>query len=167
MSIATLKKKAFATQVCHSTKDGFSLNGVYRQPTSNLGRSVTRTPMKGPVAKGYGEGSRCRVSGWRARECGSSYPIHIIQSNSITDTKIKRSTMNMHGLLETMLKGPHYNHAYRVDKTQGGYIDTTVRKSVCNTQPYVVLQGSCTPYTKNEDIPTYGEYIRIKTRHCV
>jgi hypothetical protein len=96
MSLATLKVKSLTAYGNHSKK-GFSLNGPLRQPSlgENLGRSVTRTPFRGPAPMGHGTGSRCRLSGWRARKCGSSYPIHIHRSSLGTpQTLVKRSTMN-------------------------------------------------------------------------
>ena len=122
MSIATLKKKS---QTLYSTgnnfntvsvsKVGFSLNGVRRVvgvvgPT-NLAKSVTRTPFRGNDPVGHGGGTRCRVSGWRAREtkCAGTgdYPINICNSGSccIPQTLIKRSVMNTKGMLEERYKG--------------------------------------------------------------
>ena len=105
MSLAAFKAKSLTMYGNHSTKDGFSLNGPLRQPSlgENLGRSVTRTPFRGPAPMGHGMGSRCRVGGWRARTCGGTYPISIHRSCLGTpQTLVKRSTMNEKGLIETV-----------------------------------------------------------------
>ena len=60
MSINVLKRKSrrFQAPISGHGKDGFSLVGGYRNigavgPT-NLGRSVTRTPFRGPIPMGNG-----------------------------------------------------------------------------------------------------------------
>ena len=116
MSIATLKKKS---QTLYSNTvsvrgAGFSLNGVRRivgvVGQTNLAKSVTRTPFRGNDPVGHGGGSRCRVSGWRARatKCaGTDYPVIISNSGSFASpqTLIKRSVMNTKGMLQERYKG--------------------------------------------------------------
>jgi len=129
MSIATLKRKSltqYGSSHCNA-KGQFSLNGVYRQLPYTLGRSVMGTPFRGPNPMGHGQGARCRVSGWRARATGNSYPLIISNSGSciVPQTEIKRSTMNNSGMIETRYKGILHaspSNVYRVDKDQGTYI---------------------------------------------
>jgi hypothetical protein len=181
MSIATLKQKSYTlygTSHCNN-KGEFSLNGKLRLPTPNLGRNVTRTPFKGPIPVGYGSGSVCRVSGWRSRACKHGYPIIISNSGSCTipQTTIKRSTMNMSGLIQTQFMGILHGapaHVHRVEKDASSYISTLTRQP-CSVTPIVqsgyeegfVKDGSrCTPYTKNETRPTYGQYMDQLTSEC-
>ena len=138
MSLATLKTKSLTMYgKTHSTKDGFSLNGVYRHPSlgENLGRSVTRTPFRGPAPRGHGCGGRCRVGGRKARLCGGTYPIRIVRSClGTTQTKVKTSTLNMKGFLETKYKGILHGvypntHVYRVDYTN--YAEKVGKTALC------------------------------------
>jgi hypothetical protein len=178
MSIATMKAKSLTMYgKTHSTKDGFSLNGPLRQPSlkENLGRSVTRTPFRGPAPMGHGMGSRCRLGGWRARTCGASYPIHIHRSSLGTpQTLVKRSTMNEKGLLETKYTGILHGvyprtHVYKVDKEAGGYVQTVGRSVLScpiSTKDYVQSSERCTPYTKTLLDMDYSRYNRILTATC-
>ena len=190
MSIATLKRKSltqYGTDHCNA-KGQFSLNGVYRQLPYTLGRSVMRTPFRGPNPMGHGQGATCRVSGWRARATGNSYPLIISNSGSclVPQTEIKRSTMNNWGMIETRYKGILHgpSNVYRVDKDQGTYIQKqTSQSSFPNTlvqTGYVVSSCTeanatysentprkCTPYTKNETRLTYGQYNAQLVRQCV
>jgi hypothetical protein len=122
MSIATFKKKSrvlYSTGVNFNTlsvpKLGFSLNGISRPvgtvgPT-NLAKSVTRTPFRGTDPVGYGGGSACRVSGWRARKnrCAgtSQYLIQVHNSGSFTcpQTLVKPSVVNTKGMIEQKYTG--------------------------------------------------------------
>jgi len=178
MSIAALKKKSFTLYGKSHSDKGFSLNGPTRHPPPTLGRSVTRTPFKGPYPKGYGEGKRCRVNGWRARICGCTYPIKVHHSGSVVQTGAKNSTMNMHGMVEKRYKGILHTsnaHVYKVDKTQGTYI----HKQTCTTcysapivqtgatTDYIQDATRCTPYAKNETRPTYNQYYNTVTSQCL
>jgi len=167
----------------HSTKEGFSLNGPLRQPSlgENLGRSVTRTPFRGPAPMGHGMGSRCRVGGWRARTCGTTYPIHIHRSCLGTpQTLVKRSTMNENGLLETKYKGILHGvypktHVYKVEKDASHYTQTKGRVLSCPLnkkenvydQRYQTKDYSqpirCTPYTKTLLDMDYERYYGIQS----
>ena len=179
MSIATMKKKSQTMYgKTHSTEKGFSLNGALRQPSlgENLGRSVTRTPFRGPAPMGHGCGSTCRVGGWRARICGSGYPIKIHRSSLGTpQTSIKRSTMNMNGLIETsytgLLHGVYPNtHVYKVDKEAGGHTMLVVRSVLsCPKSNEVYNKSSvrCTPYTKTILDMDYQRYYGIESSECV
>jgi len=172
MSIATLKKKSFTLYGKSHSNHGFSLNGSTRHPPPTLGRSVTRTPFKGPYPKGHGEGKRCRVNGWRARICGCTYPVIVHHSGSVVQTGIKTSTMNMHGWIETRYKGILHRsnaHVYKVDKTQGAYIHKQTC-TTCESPPqteYIKDETKCTPYTKNETRPTYNQYYDTLTSQCL
>jgi len=175
MSLATLKAKSLTMYgKTHSTKDGFSLNGPLRHPSlgENLGRSVTRTPFRGPAPMGHGMGSRCRVGGWRARTCGESYPIHIHRSSLGTpQTLVKRSTMNEKGLLETKYMGILHGvyprtHVKKVEKETGGYTQVLGRKVLsCPIVKKDYIQDSvrCTPYTKTLLDMDYARYYGIQT----
>ena len=181
MSLAAFKAKSLTMYgKTHSTKDGFSLNGPLRQPPlgENLGRSVTRTPFRGPAPMGHGMGSRCRVGGWRARTCGSSYPIIIHRSCLGTpQTLVKRSTMNEKGLIETKYKGILHGtypntHVFTIEKEN--YIETIVREVLaCPVQTGDYTQGSqkdkkvrCTPYTKTILDMNYARYYKIQSAAC-
>ena len=154
MSIATLKRKSltqYGTNHCNA-KGQFSLNGVYRQLPYTLGRSVMGTPFRGPYPMGHGQGGRCRVGGWRARVCGNSYPVVVVNSGSclVPQTEIKRSTMNNSGMIETRFKGILHgspSNVYRVDKDQGTYLQKqTSQSSFPNpiVQTGYVANPSCT-----------------------
>jgi hypothetical protein len=122
MSIATFKKKSrvlYSTGVNFNTlsvpKLGFSLNGISRVigsvgPT-NLAKSVTRTPFRGTDPVGYGGGSSCRVSGWRARKnkCTSTsdYLVQVHNSGSCCSpqTLVKPSVINTKGMIEKKYTG--------------------------------------------------------------
>ena len=160
MSIATLKAKSNAMYSVHSDKSGFSLNGVLRQPVSNLGRSVTRTPFRGPAPMGHGMGSRCRVGGWRARICGGKYPLNIRRSSLGTpQTLVKQSVMNQKGMIETRYTGILHgayprSHVFHVQTVP--YIERVAKETLaCPLQKKVYTQGvqsdrkvKCVPYTK-------------------
>lgn len=199
MSIATLKRKSltqYGTNHCNA-KGQFSLNGVYRQLPYTLGRSVMGTPFRGPYPMGHGQGGRCRVGGWRARVCGNSYPVVVVNSGSclVPQTEIKRSTMNNSGMIETRFKGILHgspSNVYRVDKDQGTYIQKQTSQSsfpnpivqtgyVANPSCTNDINSSvnysavytnktpqkCTPYTKNETRLTYEQYNAQLVRQCV
>lgn len=128
MSIATMKAKSLTLYgKSHSTKDGFSLNGTLRLPSQgqNLGRSVTRTPFRGPVPMAHGGGATCKLKGWRARICGNKFPVDIQRSSiGIPQILVKRSTMNQSGMLEKRFTGLFHGanaNVYRVDKESAGY----------------------------------------------
>jgi len=188
MSLATMKAKSLTMYgKTHSTKDGFSLNGPLRQASlgENLGRSVTRTPFRGSAPMGHGCGSRCRLSGWRARTCGESYPIRIHHSCLGTpQTLVKRSTMNMKGLIETKYTGILHGeyprtHVDKVDKESGGYTNAVGRevlscplnkKYTLYNQEYHVKNYSkymrCTPYTKTILDMDYQRYYDFQSSSC-
>jgi hypothetical protein len=196
MSIATLKQKSLTLYgTSHCNKRGqFSLNGIYRQLPYTLGRSVTRTPFRGPLPMGHGQGGGCRLSGWRGRASGNSYPIIISNSGSCLtpQTEVKRSTMNNAGMIETRYKGILHAspaHVYQVDKDQGTYIRNKtseysfpnpivqtgyVSKPPClndstsrqNSFEYKKSPQKCTPYTKNETRLTYNQYNQQLIRQC-
>jgi hypothetical protein len=182
MSIATLKRKSYTLYgPSHCNKQGeFSLNGTLRLPTQNLGRTVTRTPFRGPLPMGHGSGSKCRVGGWRARICKHGYPIVISNSGSclVPQTEIKRSTMNTSGLIETKYMGILHGadaNVYRVDKDAGTYMKKLSRPP-CATVPivqsgyddgHIKTPSNCAPYTKNEERLTYEQYIQQLTSQCM
>lgn len=179
MSLATLKAKSLTMYgKTHSTNQGFSLNGALRQPPigENLGRSVTRTPFRGPAPMGHGCGSRCRVGGWRARTCGGAYPLKIQRSCLGTaQTLVKPSTMNQKGLIETSYTGILHGtyprtHVYKVDKEESGYIKSLGRDVLsCPVIPgeYTKNNLRCTPYTKNILDMNYERYYGIQTSKCL
>lgn len=172
MSLATLKTKSLTMYgKTHSTKEGFSLNGVYRHPGQNLGRSVTRTPFRGGAPRGHGCGGRCRVGGRKARLCGGTYPIRIVRSCLGTpQTKVKTSTLNMKGLLETKYKGILHGvypntHVYRVDYTNyaenlGQSVSSCTEKNTENTE-----NDRCS-YVKTILGMDYKRYHEIQTAPC-
>jgi len=151
MSIATMKAKSLTLYgKSHSTKDGFSLNGMLRLPSQgqNLGRSVTRTPFRGPAPMGHGEGSTCRLKGWRARICGHKYPDDVHRSSiGIPQTLIKRSTMNQSGMLEKRFTGLFHGakaNVHRVDKEGSGYAQLVGKRVLeCGIGVGGLLQSRC------------------------
>lgn len=200
MSIATMKAKSLTLYGKSHSKgpDGFSLNGTFRGPPigENLGRSVTRTPFRGPAPMGHGEGSTCRLKGWRARICGSGYPI-IIQRSCLgtPQTLVKRSTMNQLGMLEERYTGILHGeypktHVYKVDKAASGYTQTLGRKVLtCDIGVGGLLQSryvkkevgvyndefhrrdyskypTCRPYTKTLLGLDYSQYTGILSSDC-
>ena len=191
MSIATMKSKSLTLYgKSHSKgKDGFSLHGKLRLPSQgeNLGRSVTRTPFRGPVPMGHGEGSTCKLKGWRARICGSGYPVNIQRSCLGTpQTLVKRSTMNQSGMLEDKYLGILHGdnaHVYKVDKESSGYTQTLGRKVLtCQIGTGGLLQSryvkkevgdyncsnsnTCRPYTKTLLGIDYSQYNGLLSSTC-
>jgi len=164
MSIVTLKKKSYTMYgKSHVNQQGqFSVVGVQRQLPMSLGRSVTRTPFRGAYPMGHGEGSRCRVGGWRARKCGSSYPMNIHRSLDLTlQTLVKKSTMNMNGYLESAYTGILHGanaHVAKSEKDASDYIRLQKLKCPLVKDNSVHATGSCAPYTKNVNIMDYSQY---------
>ena len=178
MSIATMKAKSLAMYSTHSDKSGFSLNGALRHPVANLGRSVTRTPFRGPAPMGHGMGSRCRVGGWRARTCGGTYPQSIHRSSLGTrQTTVKPSVMNQKGMIETRYTGILHgayprSHVFNVEVVP--HIER-VKKEVlgCPVLKGVYTQGlqkdrnvKCVPYTKTILDMDYKRYYVIQGASC-
>jgi hypothetical protein len=194
MSIVALKRKSLTQYGSkhYNSKGQFALNGVVRQLPYNLGRTVTRTPFVGPYPVGHGQGKTCRVSGWRARATGNSYPVIVSNSGSciIPQTEIKRSTMNNAGMIETRYKGILHaskSHVHRIDKDQNTYIKKMTCQSsdasYCASNPltpnpltldnpllttaYIKTASKCTPYTKDTSNLTYEQYNHQLIRECV
>lgn len=158
MSLATLKKKSktiHGTSISSATvsSNGFYLNGIKRPVgsvgTTNLAKSVTRTPFKGSEPMGHGGGSRRRVSGRLARKCGSgTYEVSVANSGScITpQTEIKLSTKNQNGLIHTKYKWmfskyPNYwVHNLNSTLDASEYTDKLKSQAIsnCNTITYKV-----------------------------
>tara|TARA_B100000035_G_C21036090_1_gene571041 strand:- start:2637 stop:3671 length:1035 start_codon:yes stop_codon:yes gene_type:complete len=153
MSLATLKKKSktiYGNSISSSTisTNGFYLNGNKRVigsvNTTNLGKSVTRTPFKGTEPVGHGGGSRCRVSGRAARKCGNGNKYLKVVSNSgsscTSQTLIKISTKNQKGLIDTKYKWmsstyPNYwvKHINEPETTSSSsYIESLKNKAISN-----------------------------------
>lgn len=153
MSLATLKKKSktmYGNSISSSTisTNGFYLNGNKRVigsvNTTNLGKSVTRTPFKGTEPVGHGGGSRCRVSGRAARKCGNSNKYLKVVSNSGSNctpqTLVKTSTKNQKGLIHTKYKWmsttyPNYlvKHINEPENTSSSsYIESLKNKAISN-----------------------------------
>ena len=112
MSIVALKNKARAMYTSHSqSPDGFSLNGKIRIAgiTQNLGKSVTRTPMRGADPVGHGGGPRV---------------IHNSGSCHTPQTEVKRSVMNTSGLLEKSFYAP----TVRCTSAPPPQLDNTMRR---------------------------------------
>lgn len=117
MSIVTLKKKTESkyNNMSVGSKNGFSLNGTYRNQgyvgQTMLSRSLPRTPMKGNFAKGHGG---C---------CGKYTQNGIIQSavTSLNDSSIvKQSVQTTSGMLRT-----HYQWIWRPQPYSSTKIDST------------------------------------------
>ena len=122
MSIATLKKKSralFSGGNNYNTVSvagvGFMLNGTIRNisvlPAQDM-KPYTRTPFRGTEPMGHGGGSRCRVSGWRARKnhcsrVGNDYPQIISNSGNFYtgERQPHKSVLNTKGMLENRYTG--------------------------------------------------------------
>lgn len=140
MSLQTLKKKSrnnrrFAP-VSGRGKDGFSLNGGYRNIGSvgqfRLISNVTRTPYKGTTAKGNGGklGTYYKTSnqggGLNSGNCSAN-------NNAI----IKKSSINTAGMIDTKykwMKGKYPNfwvqeddNSYRIHRDQQTYIENLTK----------------------------------------
>jgi len=198
MSIAGMKAKSLTLYGKSHSKgpDGFSLNGKLRLPSQgeNLGRSVTRTPFRGPAPMGHGGGATCKLKGWRARICGNKFPVAIQHSCLGTpQTLVKRSTMNQAGMLEKrytgLLHGANAN-VFRVEKDMSDYIHTLGRKTLtCQIGIGGLLQSryvkkevgvynedyhrrdyskypTCRPYTKTLLGLDYSQYNEIVGSDC-
>jgi len=199
MSIATMKAKSLTLYgKSHSEgPDGFSLYGTLRIPSQgqNLGRSVTRTPFRGPAPMGHGGGATCKLKGWRARICGNKFPVEIQRSSLGTpQTLVKRSTMNQAGMLEKRYTGLLHSdkaNVYRVEKDMSNYIHTLGRKTLtCQIGTGGLLQSryvkkevgeynqdcyhrsnynkysTCRPYTKTVLGLDYAQYNEIVGSEC-
>ena len=137
MSIAVLKKKSrhnhrFAP-ISGRGKDGFSLNGGYRN-IGTVGQfrmisNTTRTPFKGAVAKGNGG-------------CCGKYYNHPLNSGSCCtndNSHIKKSSKNTAAMIDIKyhwIKGtyPNYwvkedNGSYNITRDQSTYIKKVTQKS--------------------------------------
>ena len=187
MSIAAMKAKSLTLYGKSHSKgeDGFSLNGKLRHPPQNLGRSVTRTPFRGPAPMGHGGGATCKLKGWRARICGNKFPVDIQRTSLGTpQTLVKRSTMNQSGMLEKRFTGLFHGanaNVYRVDKESAGYAqlvgkrvlecERDVKKEVgVYNEVYHRTNYSnypkCRPYTKTILGMDYSKYNKILVSAC-
>ena len=111
MSVATLKRKtnALYNTMSVGTKDGFSINGIYRNQgyigQTSLSRSLPRTPMKGPTPRGHGGNYGTYVetsivqNGVTSPE--SNFPGSVDAIGEQYHTKIKTSAMNTNGMLQS------------------------------------------------------------------
>jgi len=157
MSIYTLNKKSrrFKAHISGIGKDGFSLVGGYRNigvvGTTNLAKSVTRTPFRGTTPMGHG-GS------------GNSFPIFIANSGSCNTNNpsiIKKTVKNNKGAILEQYKWIHsaYPHFWtkninnsNENYTQGEYIKNAVVKS-----------GTCVTNKLNSGINNCGGNINCKS----
>jgi hypothetical protein len=158
MSIIAMKNKSL-TLHSHVNTGVFSLNGTFRHPPRSLGRLLYPTSMKGTDPKGYGGGSRCRVSGRFARKCGSSfaYPPKIHTPCSTVQTSVKHSVMNTSGKLEKdLLCCTNEVHVFPVRKKICDYVIADVNKT----------QKTCPPYIKEIGPIEYDTRLR-KLKQCL
>jgi len=164
MSIVGLKNKSYVLYgKSHSDKTGFSLHGVHRQPPPTLGRSPNRTPFRGPVPMGHGCGSRCRVGGWRARVCGSSYPIEVHRTLMVCpQTEVQKPSMTYQGYREMALMGILHgqSHVHRLNYESSSRTALAKVKCAAVHDPSVHSNGSCAPYTKVVPPLNYTDYVQ-------
>jgi len=168
MSIAGMKKKSFTLYgKSHVDKNGqFSLHGVHRQPPPTLGRSPNRTPFRGTTPMGHGCGSRCRVGGWRARICGSSYPIEVHQTLMVRpQTQLQRPSMTYVGHHEIARMGILHGTYPRTHVHKLNYessTNTRMKKITCNVESDTSVHetGSCVPYKKEVGSLNYVDYVQ-------
>ena len=154
MSLATLKRKTEARYFPHSVEGvGFSLNGSTRffGVGSILGRSVTRTPMRGEVPMGHGGGTKCRVRGIYGRRAhcdnNNEYPFHIIRSGELTpQTSVKLSTKTAEPYMELNRMKTLYSNGCHWVKPNTLDQSDLLRNSEAKTQPAV-----CRPLTAEEE----------------
>ena len=160
MSLMAMKKRSMTLASPHAGPDGvFSLNGTYRHPPRSLGRLLYPTSMAGTAPRGYGGGSRCRVSGRFARKCGSqfAYPPQIHQTCETYQTTVKHSVKTQSGMIATKLMC-----------CENVVEPPPVKKQVCD---YVVAvakpQNLCPPYVKEVGSQSYDTRLLRLTQACV
>lgn len=155
MSLATLKRKTQAkyNNVSVGSKNGFSLNGTYRNQgyvgQTSLSRSLPKTLMKGNVIKGHGG-------------CCGKYPVHgIVQSavTSLNDPKIvKSSVMHTNGMLRT-----HYRWIWRPQP----YSTTKPNAYLAlNTQSSYISNLSANTAESVDESSTYNENTDTSCTSC-
>ena len=135
MSINVLKRKSkrYFDPVSGQGKNGFSLVGGHRNigvvgPT-NLGKSVTRTPFRGPNPMGHGTKN-------------GKYPIVIQNSGSCCTNDssiIKKTVKNTHGMIEKRFLGILH----------GAYREAT---------PHEISLGKTPSFGWVQPMGAYGEY---------
>ena len=173
MSITAMKNKAFTLQSSHTDKEGvFSLNGKSRHPERTLGRLLYPTSMKGLDVKGYGGGSRCRLSGRFARKCGSAaaYPPQIHTTCEMVQTTVKHSVMNTSGKLSKELRCCE-NVVSRppIKKTICDYViaDVATKKDKeCNSCGVLNVNKKVGNYVKEVGAISYDTRLR-KLKQCL
>lgn len=153
MSIATLKRKSFTQYNNMSVgQKQFSLNGTHRLQgfvgQNILSRNLQKTPMK------------------HSGGCCGSYPIGHTVLNGLTSTedttKVKVSTMNTSGLIETKynykwVKRPYPCSIVKPDttlnsNTQGSYIE--LKANDCPTDKKSTLSVNCNAISNKLDCST-------------
>jgi hypothetical protein len=179
MSIATLKRKTrtLYNNMSVGSRDGFSINGIYRNQgyvgQTSLSRSLPRTPMKGPTPKGHGG---C---------CGTYLQKPIIQSavtspendvpgsvNAVGEQyrrKIKASTMNTSGMILSKYRWarrgqpfttvkPDSNHG--VNQSMDSYTMNKRKSSINDTNQCNLINGT------DPSIKVYSpSYLYFLTQH--
>lgn len=167
MSLQILKKKSrnnrrFAP-ISGRGKDGFSLNGGYRN-VGSVGRfrlisNVTRTPYKGTTAKGNG--------GKLGQYYTTENPGGGLNSGTCctnNNTIIKKSSLNNAGMIDTKykwMKGTYPNfwvqeddNSYRVHRDQQTYIENLTKQAGQSVFINVQSNGKCgTTVTPDNDPP--------------
>ena len=148
MSINVLKRKSkrYLDPISGQGKNGFSLVGGHRNigvvgPT-NLGKSVTRTPFRGPNPMGHGTKN-------------GKYPIVIQNSGSCCTNDpdiIKTTVKNTHGMIEKRFQGILH----------GAYREAT---------PHEISLGKTPSFGWVQPMGAYGEYnqgtyINKKSKQC-
>jgi hypothetical protein len=174
MSIVTLKRKSNAIH-SNVSKNGFYLNGTLRNPPPTLIRTPTRTSMKGTAPRGYGSGSKCRVTGVYGRSCGNNYPIVIRNANCCTlQTEVKRSTKNTFSQLSTRFSGILHG-AYPKSVTASVNAPSISASDLVQNNVYNTLtcfqEGekqsfNCQITKPVEHKTTYSEYLQTLKQNC-
>ena len=152
-SIVALKRNSRRFQVPIS-QNGFSLNGCLRNigrvGQTNLGRSVTRTPFRGPLPMGHGT-------------CCGAYPIIINNSGNCCGSNdpntIKKSTKNTKGYILSTYKYPTCDNGNCAQGSQENWVKDFSAEN--NSQGIYIRNiianyGDCVPNTnsiKNETMP--------------
>ena len=152
MSIVALKRNSRRFQVPVS-QNGFSLNGTRRNigvvGHTNLAKSVTRTPFRGPLPMGHGS-------------CCGSYPIDIHNSGSCCTNDpdiIKKSTKNTKGHIYSSLLYPVCDNGNCAQGSQSNWVKNMTAENKSQgvyIHNVIAAYGACVENTNSEKNATAG-----------
>ncbi len=170
MSLATLKKKSGTkySKNMGEPVNGFSLQGklrIFGTPgNTNLAKSVTRTPFKGPLPVGHGG-------------CCGGYDQHVSKSGHccIPQTMVKPSTLSSKGMLtkRRMCCNPTVKSLTPLDqnrqiinyRNKWSTSDTSDNYATKNCKKFLYYEDYKPSYTKNLSYNiSSSEYIQNRNR---